>query len=145
MDAASPRAESLLRLPNTEVEQGCCYHPQEVQPSPSARPACSPGWRRHVGTRLQTHLPVAPCCSHHSPFGHVEGLQLCPAVTQRRVALPLVWTPIQFPWKIRHRLSADRPSTGRDPCSRAFHLGSPLWLFLSLATDHKVQYPTCTG
>ena len=51
----------------------------------------------------------------------MQGLQLCPAVTQRRVALPLVWTPMQFPWKIRHRLSAERPSIGTDPCRAAEH------------------------
>lgn len=114
---------------------------------------CSPHPPRHqhilpvgagvIGTRLQTHLPVTPCCSHHSPFRHMEGLRLCPAVAQHRVALPLVWTPKQFPWKIRHCPSADHPSIGTDPCRAAEHFtwALPFGSILSLATDHNVQYP----
>lgn len=82
----------------------------------------SPCWCRHIGhigTRLHKHLPVTACCSHHSPFEHMEGLDLWAAVSQHRVALPLVWTPMQFPCKIRHPLSADSPSTGTDPCRAA--------------------------
>lgn len=88
------------------------------------------------------HLPAAPCCRHHPSVGHTEGVQLCPAVTQHRLVLPLVWTPMQFPWEIRHPLPADCPSTGTEPCRAAKLI---LWLFLSLATDRNNWYPMCTG
>lgn len=53
-DPASPRAGSLLGLPHTEVEQGCCCHPQEVQPSPSTPPVYPP-------CRASTEVPA---CRH---------------------------------------------------------------------------------
>lgn len=51
-DPASPRAGSFLGLPHTEVEQGCCCHPQEMQPSPSTPPAYPP-------CRAGTQVPAA--------------------------------------------------------------------------------------
>lgn len=40
-DAASPRAGFFLGLPHTEVEQGCCCHPWEVQPPlPTTSTSC---------------------------------------------------------------------------------------------------------
>lgn len=117
-DDASPRTGSLLGFPHTEVEQGCCCHPQEVQPPPSM-PAAYPRCRAGRGTSLQTHPPAAPCCSHQPPFGHIQGLQLCPAVWS--CPTPLLWTPMLFPWEVRHFLTADHPSTGREPCRAAKH------------------------
>lgn len=76
-----PQGQGPFLGPDTE-HKAAAVTLRKCSPHPApAHPLC------RAGTE-------APACRHlrAAPFGHTA-VQLCPAVTQHRAALPLVWTP----------------------------------------------------
>lgn len=86
-----PQGQGPFLGPHTERwSKAAAVTPRKCSPHPPHQQHTLPVGQAQRHQPADRHLPAAPCCSHHPPLGHIEGVQVCPAVTQCRVALTLV-------------------------------------------------------